>query len=202
MTKEQAVERQKSSPLPTRGKPIKFTPERLQQIINLVERGKRRDEIADILNVTVGSLQVTCSKMGISLKRPKIINGVCLLNKREPHCENAAVTHHAGDQDGRVPLHPTEEQAHGDSQSEPGGPVLIAKPQQEPANTLEASSASVAIRIQCRGIERTIELPLTPHTIGQLALGAALRDMKIGELIAELIRAGVNKDFFPQVPDK
>ena len=40
MTKEQAVERQKSSPLPTRGKPIKFTPERLQQIINLVERGK------------------------------------------------------------------------------------------------------------------------------------------------------------------
>ena len=87
MTTEQAVERQKSSPLPTRGKAIKFTPEKLQQIINLVERGKRRDEIADILNVTVGSLQVTCSKMGISLKRPKIINGVCLLKKREPLCE-------------------------------------------------------------------------------------------------------------------
>jgi hypothetical protein len=48
-------------PLPTRRRSIRFTPERLQQIINLVERGKSREEIADILDVTVGSLQVTCS---------------------------------------------------------------------------------------------------------------------------------------------
>ena len=52
-------------PLTTRGRSIKFTPERLQQITNLVERGKSRDEIADILEVTVGSLQVTCSRLGI-----------------------------------------------------------------------------------------------------------------------------------------
>ena len=33
--------------LPTRGRKVKFTPERLQQIRNLVERGKSREDIAE-----------------------------------------------------------------------------------------------------------------------------------------------------------
>lgn len=45
----------------SRGRPTKFTPERLQQIRNLVERGESREGIADLLDVTIGSLQVTCS---------------------------------------------------------------------------------------------------------------------------------------------
>lgn len=53
------------------GRPIKFTPERLQQIRNLVERGTHRADIAKMLDVTLGSLQVTCSKAGISLRRIK-----------------------------------------------------------------------------------------------------------------------------------
>ena len=44
-----------------RGRPTKFTPERIQEICNLVERGKSRDEIAEIIGVTTGTLQVTCS---------------------------------------------------------------------------------------------------------------------------------------------
>src|SRR5262249_33061644 len=55
---------------------IKFTPERLEQIRNLVERGMSREQIAETIGVTVGSLQVTCSRHGISLKRPKLNNGV------------------------------------------------------------------------------------------------------------------------------
>jgi DNA-binding NarL/FixJ family response regulator len=54
--------------VPPRGRRIKFTPERIQQIRNLVERGKSREEIAELIEVTVGSLQVTCSKLGISLE--------------------------------------------------------------------------------------------------------------------------------------
>jgi hypothetical protein len=120
MTTAQAAKHEQSSPLSARGRCTKFTPERLQQIINLVERGKSRNEIADILGVSVGSLQVTCSKLGISLRRPKIINGVCYLTKREPR-ENSTVPHPIGDHDGRVPLQPTEGQSQGNSQSEPGG---------------------------------------------------------------------------------
>ena len=59
-----------------RGHQIKFTPERIEQIKNLVERGKSREEIAELIGVTVGSLQVTCSRLGISLRRPIIKNGI------------------------------------------------------------------------------------------------------------------------------
>ena len=52
-----------------KGRPTKFTAERIEQIRNLVALGKSRDEIAGFLGVTVGSLQVTCSKLGISLRR-------------------------------------------------------------------------------------------------------------------------------------
>jgi hypothetical protein len=58
------------------GRSIKFTPERFEQIRNLVERGMSREQIAETIGVTIGSLQVTCSRNGISLKRPKLNNGV------------------------------------------------------------------------------------------------------------------------------
>src|SRR6266581_252060 len=48
----------------TRGRQLKFTPERIQQIKNLVERGKSGGEIAELVGVTVGSLRVTCSRLG------------------------------------------------------------------------------------------------------------------------------------------
>jgi hypothetical protein len=162
----------------------KFTPERIQQISNLVERGKSRDEIAAMIGVTTGTLQVTCSKMGISLRRPKIIDGVCLLRKREKTSDLPR------DHDARAPLQPTEEH----SQSEPAEAALIATPQQERVNKPAARSTTAAIRFQYGGMERTDELPLTVDMIGQLALEAALRRVSIGDLIAELITAMMNKD--------
>jgi transposase len=53
----------------TRGR-VKFTPERIEQIRNLVGRGKSREEISETIGVTVGLLQVTCSRLGISLRKP------------------------------------------------------------------------------------------------------------------------------------
>ena len=38
-----------STQLPARGRGMKFTPERIPQIRNLVERGKRREEIAELI---------------------------------------------------------------------------------------------------------------------------------------------------------
>ncbi len=43
-------------PTQSRGRPVKFTPERIQQIKNLVERSKSREEIAELIGVTVDSL--------------------------------------------------------------------------------------------------------------------------------------------------
>ena len=72
------------TPTPSRGRQIKFTPERIQQIKNLVERGKGRKEIAELIGTTVGSLQVTCSRLGISLRRPDFNNGIVLLRRNDP----------------------------------------------------------------------------------------------------------------------
>jgi hypothetical protein len=52
-----------------RGRRIKFTPQVIEKIKEFVAEGISRDEIANRLGVTVGSLQVTCSRLGISLRR-------------------------------------------------------------------------------------------------------------------------------------
>jgi hypothetical protein len=52
-----------------KGRRIKFTPQVIQKIKEFVAEGISRDEIADRLGVTVGSLQVTCLRSGISLRR-------------------------------------------------------------------------------------------------------------------------------------
>jgi hypothetical protein len=64
------------------GRSMKFTPERLEQIKNLVERGMSREEVAETIGVTLGSLQVTCSRRGISLRRPKQITGLTTPKRR------------------------------------------------------------------------------------------------------------------------
>src|SRR5580765_7412298 len=79
-------------PLSTSGGPkarqTKFTPERLNQIVNLVERGKSREEIAELVGVTVGTLQVTCSRFGISLRRPRFDTGTGYLRPRKERASN------------------------------------------------------------------------------------------------------------------
>jgi len=58
-----------------RGRRVKFTPQAMEKIKEFVAEGISRDEIANRLGVTVGSLQVTCSRLGISLRRIISANG-------------------------------------------------------------------------------------------------------------------------------
>ena len=177
--------------LTSRGRPTKFTLERLQQIRNLVERGESREQIAEILVVTVGSLQVTCSRLGISLRRPKVDNGVRLLRQLNSISRTKTITiHDPIDHNGSALSQPTEQ----NSQSGPA-----AKPQQDRLQMLEAGSPSVAIKFQYKGTERTTELPLNLDMIGRLAWEAEFRNMSTAELIGELIMGMVKKDLFPEV---
>jgi hypothetical protein len=180
-----------------RGKSTKFTPERLQQIMNLVERGKSRDEIAEIIGVTPGTLQVTCSKLKISLRRPKIGNGLYFQRKRAPLSDHGSPR--ASDLRGRVPLQAPGRQSLADLQSQ--NPAMLPKPKQDTATTRQACSATFHIRVEYMGRERMMELPLTSLAIGQLALEASLRQMTIGDLIAELITSILEKNLLPLVLD-
>src|SRR5690348_11603730 len=60
---------------PARGRRVKFTPQVIEQVKEFVAAGISRDEIANRIGVTVGSLQVTCSRLGISLRRIISSNG-------------------------------------------------------------------------------------------------------------------------------
>jgi hypothetical protein len=53
-------------------RPSKFTPERIQQIRDLIARGETCEDIAARIGVTVGTLKVTCSRLGVSLRRPRV----------------------------------------------------------------------------------------------------------------------------------
>jgi hypothetical protein len=177
-----------------RGRPTKFTPERMQQICNLVERGKSREEIAEIIGVTTGTLQVTCSKLGISLRRPRFDIGTGLLPRQRPgYQKNASPT-----------------QSSLLNRSEPGFVNGSGRPEEEamqvegtstgvlPASTwraesnAEARSAVLAIRIEYKGRQRSTDLPLDAETISQLAIEAEIQGMRIGELVAALIEREIN----------
>src|SRR5262245_16859014 len=54
------------------GRRSKFTPERIQQIRDLIARGETCEDIAARIGVTVGTLKVSCSRLGISLRRPRV----------------------------------------------------------------------------------------------------------------------------------
>ena len=186
--------------LPTRGRQIKFTPERIQQIRNLVERGKGREEIAELIGVTLGSLQVTCSRLGVSLRRPTFNTGAGLLWRGAPGPKGTG-NHHPDDGSNGVILQLTKEWPEQNSQSAPLEQAQTPTPHQERAKKMnEVGSASLAVRMRYKGEERTTELPLTHDMIGQLALEAELRgNTRIGELIGELMVAILKKDLFQTV---
>ena len=52
----------------------KFCPANVQKIKDWVAEGISRKEIAVLLDVPLGSLQVTCSRLGISLRRRHALN--------------------------------------------------------------------------------------------------------------------------------
>jgi transcription initiation factor TFIIIB Brf1 subunit/transcription initiation factor TFIIB len=182
------------------GRPTKFTPERMLQITNLVERGKTREEIAEIIGVTTGTLQVTCSKLGISLRRPKFDTGTGLLRLRQSRSHTAA-----------SPIQPSSHREN--MMTEPANgyqPVSEAKPMEEAElATLHRetrqersngrASAAFAIRMEYKGEERSTKIPLDHEMIRQLAMEAEFQGMRIGELVAALILAITRKDLFQLV---
>jgi hypothetical protein len=179
-----------------RGRQIKFTRERIQQIRNLLERGKTREEIAELIGVTVGSLQVTCSRLGISLRRPNFNNEIVSLRRNDPRLNRvpAPGSDHGGD----------SALLHLERNSQPGAveqaQVQAPAPRQEVEQKVnEPGAATFAIRMQYRGEERTTELALTQNMIGQLAFEAAFRNVSMGELIGEIIVALLKRDLLQTV---
>ena len=170
-----------------RGRPIKFTSERIQQIKNLVERGKSREDIAELIGITVGSLAVTCSKLGISLRRRMVNNGVKLLRPTGRVTGDGST---ASFRDFMAPTKPEEPTFKHVAATEAG------PPSQEHVQAEKMAPAQFTIRMEYKGLECTTEIALTPDMIEHLVLEAEFRNLRIGELIRDLILSTIRNDLF------
>jgi hypothetical protein len=64
-----------------------------------------------------------------------------------------------------------------------------------------SSDPNLTLTMHYKGEGRTAELALTPLAIGQLALDAGIRDMRIGECVSELVTATIQKNLLQRVLD-
>ena len=179
---------------PNRGRPTKFTPERIAEVRNLVEQGKSREEIAEIIGVTTGSLQVTCSKLGISLRRPTVDMGTGLLWRHQPRYQKNKSASRSSAQHETGGTRPVSERPR-------SGEALAGTT--PPANGWhrKLNQAMFALRMEYKGQERLIDLPIDEDMIGQLAMETEFRRMRLGELVAALIVEIVKRDLFHLIGD-
>jgi hypothetical protein len=176
---------------PFKGRPIKFTPERIQQIKNLIAQGKSREEIAGLIGVTVGSLQVTCSKLGISLRRPRLNPQNDLPGQGVP-CSGAVIFSPSQ----VTPVRFEFEQVDQFLQSAQEAAVPEAEASAlhpDESGKQKATTASLALAMQYKGLERANTLDLTDDVLGQLIIEAQVRGMSVGQLVSALIRAAMEK---------
>src|SRR5262245_48667170 len=178
-------------------KRTKFTPANVRQIVNLVERGKGKEEIANIIGVTTGTLQVTCSKLGISLRPPRFDTGTGILRRRRVDRKNAESSAEASSQSAPVAqCTNVQDQSMAENGRMKEGEVSNGG---QESGTESSASVNLAIRMDYKGKERTREIPLAQHMIGRLALEAEFRGIGTGELMVQLITAVIEKDMFEVV---
>jgi hypothetical protein len=152
----------------------KFTPERIEQIRDLVARGKSREEIAGLLGVTVGTLQVTCSKRGISLRRRPKFSAASSLPGHEVPYKRAPIPSPVKVNSVRFAFEQVDE-------------LLQDALHNEIAARSQADGANLALMMHLRGRERTVPLRLPSKVIVALALESQLREMSLGQLVGEIV---------------
>lgn len=183
----------------TRVRQSKFTPERIQQIINLVERGRSRDEIAELVGVTTATLQVMCSRLGISLRR-RFLDVATGKVERRPSRSSVRVR--------GVPSHELDVTVKSAGGGEELGPTAKAQsPESESSlsprghimSKTEETAGVLAICMNYKGQERMIELPLSAEMLKKFVFEAEFRDMRITELLVRTVSQVAEKDLFTLV---
>jgi hypothetical protein len=177
----------------TRGRQTKFTPETIRQITNLVERGKSRDEIAEIIGVTPATLQVTCSRLKVSLRRRTYDTGTGMLRNRRQRLPDGENVHQLNDHSNGKCSEQRDETLLLE------GPSILPPSEVSPNANGKNPALKLSIRMQYKGEHRMNELVLGPEMIGRLAIEAEFRNLRIGELIAQLIVGVVEKDQFQMI---
>jgi hypothetical protein len=122
-----------------------------------------REQIGGIIGVTVGSLQVTCSRLGISLRRPRPADsGVGL--SQFPRVTSPSVAELADP----------------------------AAPDAAPPATMR-NLPCLTITMTCGDRTSAVPVPLPQPALTHLVLQATFRGMRVGELVGELLTRALLK---------
>jgi hypothetical protein len=136
-------------------------------------RGPAETRLLIYSRLTVGSLQVTCSSLGINLRRNRLPNGSA--------------------HDGRAKSIPTPGAVGIAS-------VREQKTEEVPQTAVDAAPLpKIAIRMRYRGNEVATDVPLTSDAISTLALDAMSRDLGIAELVGQILAAAIKKDMIEEI---
>ena len=152
----------------------KFTPQAVQKIKELVAQGVSRDEIANLLDVTLGSLQVTCSRLGISLRRNPNVSARHTLYAR-----------------GRAIPAPVSI-----------GIVDLQKHKTEGVSQVAAHDAPLAkyaVTMSRGGKEVASDIPLPSRAIAGLALEATFQNLGMTQLLGQMLVAAMKKDILAEI---
>ena len=141
----------------------------MEKLKVFIAEGKSREEIAELLNVTVNSLQVTCSRLGISLRRrQKKLRSHALDRRRRNIPASNSVGAHALGQNLDIGAH-------------------------------IAPWAHFTMTMRRGSGETVADIPLTPGAIHNLALNAMRQNLGIAELIGQLLITAIEKDLVREV---
>lgn len=186
-----------TTPAPVHRRQTKFTPANIRQIVNLLERGKSKEEIAEIIGVTPATLQVTCSKLGISLRRSTFC-AAGVSRPRPAQFQNSPLQGlneetAAASRDEQIQT--TPEAANVDEHHT----IIQLHPNQP--STENADSNGVALTIRYKGEQRIVNVPLDRNALGLFALEAEFRSASIGDLIGRILISVAKNDLFKSVLD-
>jgi hypothetical protein len=134
-------------------RPSKFTPETMEQIKGLIALGRSRHEIAGLLGVTVGTLQVTCSNQRISLRRRPKFDAKLDLPEHEVPYTGGPVPNQVKVNSVRFAIEQVDKLLQG-AHNEPA-----AAPSDDIARQ-QVEAATLALTMHLRGRERTVPLHL------------------------------------------
>jgi hypothetical protein len=187
---------------PAQGRQTKFTPANIRQIINLLDRGKSKEEIAEVIGVTPATLQVTCSKLGISLRRPTVDAAGGSRQRRARFQNGNTANLPELSRDAVQAADRGEEFQTAPEAANPGGDHTIIHLRAKTQLTESRGPYSVALTIRHNGEERIIDLPVDRNALGLFALEAEFRSMSVGDLIGQALLSIARNDLFKSVLER
>src|SRR5262249_55736008 len=149
----------------------------------------------DVIGVTPATLQVTCSKLGISLRQPRFNTGTGMVRtsraRTRSRPENAAISHSTD----------LAQSAKGETDKPPGekalvkegnAPAKVHHPGREAKDRSEPGKFTITMHY--KGQQRTSEIALSPETIARLGLEAEFRGLRMAELLSQVLAAVIEND--------